>query len=163
MIDRLFIAGLVAVATVTVAPNAFAQKDDVRKPPVSAQKENKPQATVASKTATFATIAATDAKVKAALKPEDLPAAQKLIGKEATFSGTVAKVFQPKSNSVVLLNFAENYRDAISAAIQAKDFPAFPDLNTLAGKKVLITGKVMDYHGRTEVELTSVAQVKLVK
>lgn len=156
---RYYLPLRVALALgVCITPTlSHAQKSEVTKI------ENKPQVAVATKNITFETISETDKRIKSAIKADNLAMARKHIGKEATFLGTVAKVFTPKSNSVVVLNFAENYRTAVTAAILSKDFPAFPDLSALKGKRILITGKVVDYRGQPEMEVTKPELIKLVK
>ena len=74
----------------------------------------------------------------------------------------MTKVYQPKGNSRVLLNFAKDYRKAVVGMVEAADFSKFPDLTTLEGKKVLITGKVSDFKGQPEVHLTTLTSIKLV-
>jgi hypothetical protein len=123
----------------------------------------KSQAEVAAKNKTFGTIAATDAKVKGALAAKDLAKAKKLTGKPGAFIGTVVKVFTPKSNKIVILNFAENYKEALTAVVKGSDFAKFPNLETLKGKKVLISGKFVEYKESVEIELTSPDQVKVIK
>ena len=157
MIKRILVA---ALAVGTLAGVAHAQKPSGEK---GGPKSEKPtQTSVAAKGKSFGTIAATDAKVTSATKAEDLTAAKKHLDKTASFVGTVAKVFAPKSNSVVLLNFAKDYKTALIGTIKSSNFAAFPDLKTLEGKKVLVTGKVIDFHGQTEIELTGLEDIKIV-
>lgn len=122
----------------------------------------KPQAAVASKTATFATIKADDPAVAKALKASDLAGAKKQIGKESAFEGTVVKVFSPKTNGIVILNFDKNFRNALTAVLRTKSYAAFPDMQSLKGKRVLITGKLEDYQGQPQIQLTKPEQVKLI-
>lgn len=121
------------------------------------------QASLAAKGKSFGTIAATDAEVTGATKADDLAAAKKQVGKSAAFVGNVAKVFTLKSNSIVLLNFAKDYKTALVGAVKAEDFAKFPDLKTLEGKRVLLTGKVIDFKGQPEVELTSPDGIKVIR
>jgi DNA/RNA endonuclease YhcR with UshA esterase domain len=151
-----FALTILAVLTLFVA-SAPAQKPSEKKEP------GKPQSAVAAKDKSFATVSAEDAVVKAALKADDLAGAKKQIDKTSTFTGTVAKVFLPDSNSVVLINFAKNYKEALTVVVYARNFAKFPNLNTLRGKKVVVTGKVSDYKGQPQVELTDVSALKIVK
>jgi DNA/RNA endonuclease YhcR with UshA esterase domain len=123
----------------------------------------KSQASAASKTAKFGTVKAGDGSVAKALKASDLAGAKKLVGKEGTFEGVVVKVFSPSSNSLVILNFDKNYRNALTAVLRTKNYAAFPDMQTLKGKRVLISGTFEDYKGSTEIQLTKPEQVKLVQ
>ena len=133
------------------------------KPASKTEASEKPsQKSVAAKAA-FGTIAASDAKVKAASDPKDLTKAGKMTGKTGTFSGTVAQVYAMKGNNMVLLNFDKDYKAAITGVIRAKNFSKFPDLQTLKGKKVLVSGAVEDYKGRPEIQLASLDDIKIIK
>jgi DNA/RNA endonuclease YhcR with UshA esterase domain len=122
----------------------------------------KPQASVASKTAKFGSVKAGDGSVTKALKATDLAGAKKLIGKEAAFEGTVASVYTPKGNGLLILNFDKNYRNALTAVLRSKNYADFPDMQTLKGKRVLVTGKFEDYKGSAELVLTKPDQIKLI-
>ena len=134
----------------------FAQDEKPKPEPAKAQ------ASVASKTAKFATVKASDEAVTKALKASELAGAKKLVGKDGAFEGTVVKVFSPSSNGLVILNFDKNYRNALTAVLRVKNYGDFPDMQTLKGKHVLITGKFEDYKGSTEIQLTKPDQVKLI-
>ncbi len=136
---------------------AHAQKDGK----LSGKSAKVSQASVALKGKPFATVAASDAKVKGAKDPKDLAGAKKLIGKTAAFSGTVAKVFEP--GGVALINFDKDYKLAITAVVRSKNFAAFPDLKTLEGKKVLVSGKVEEYKDTAEVMLEKMDDIKVIK
>src|SRR5207249_2751312 len=70
---------------------------------------------------------------------------KKLIGKPAAFRGTVSTVFSPSSHSITILGFASNRRLALHAVVRPSDYRKFPDLSTLQGKEVLITGTFSTY------------------
>ena len=89
-------------------------------------------------------------------------AAKKRIGKEGAFEGTVVKVFSPKTNGIVILNFDKNFRSALTGVLRTKNYAAFPDMQSLKGKRVLITGTFEDYQGQPEIQLTKPEQVKLI-
>jgi hypothetical protein len=72
-------------------------------------------------------------------------------------------VFAPKSHSIVLLNFATNYKDAITVAIKVKDFASFPDLRKLKDKQVVVTGKYIDYKGQPELEISMLKQLQIIE
>lgn len=107
-------------------------------------------------------ISATDAAVKNPMPADDLDTAEKNIDKPVTFVGRVSTVYVPGSNSVQIINFAENYKDAVSAAIDAPDYGKFPDPKTLEGKDLLITGQMIIFNKHLEVKLTSPDQIKIV-
>jgi hypothetical protein len=146
---------IAAVVSIAGGPVLALQKE-------GAKPERKPQAELASKAA-FATIPAVSLELKKALEAHDLARAKKLIGQEGTIQGTVAKVFTPKSNALVILNFDKDYKKALVAVVKAADFAKFPNLETLKDKRVLVRGKFVDYNGTPELSLTDASHVKIVK
>lgn len=124
------------------------------------RKKVAPQATVALKTP-FPTVGGSS--IKGAISATDLTTAIKAVGKTVTVVGVVDKVFVPGGGSIVLLNFAKDYKKAVVGAVKKKDFGAFPVLASLKGKKVVISGKMISYKGQPEVELTKPGAIKIVK
>jgi hypothetical protein len=154
----LLVGGSVPLIAATQPSSAAAGKDEPgKKAPHKAQEE------MAAKSAGFTTISAADKSVTGALKATDLEGAKKRTGKAGAFTGTVTKVFAPKSNALVILNFASDYRTAVTAVVRQRSFSTFPPLTSLEGKKVLISGKVSNYKNQPEIELTSLSQIKIVK
>src|SRR5881397_2084562 len=68
------------------------------------------QHVVASKTAKFGTVDKDDAAYKNALDAHALAGAQKLIGKEGSFKGTVSKFFEERDGDLIVFDFDPNYR-----------------------------------------------------
>ncbi|HEY2867591.1 MAG TPA: hypothetical protein VGJ02_10910 [Pyrinomonadaceae bacterium] len=128
---------------------------------VSAQRNA--QSDVADKKATFATVAKTDKAYTDAIDAHDLDKAKSLEGKKGAFKGTVAKVFAPNSGGVLILNFDNNYKIALTAALRKADFSSFPDMNQLLGKEILISGKFEDFKGAAEIVLTDKKQISIVQ
>jgi hypothetical protein len=127
------------------------------------QPRNPSQSAVAARNVKFATVAKADREYREARDAKDLAGAGKLIGKRSAFRGTVAKVFAPRSGNLVILNFAADYKTAITGVVKQEDFARFPDLQALQGREVLLSGPVVDYQGRPEVVLSRPEQVKIVK
>jgi hypothetical protein len=121
------------------------------------------QHVVASKTAKFETVDKDDAAYKNALDAHDLAGAQKLIGKEGSFRGTVSKFFEERDGDLIVLDFDPNFRTALTAVLRNVDFPKFPDVKVLDGKEIIVSGKFVDYHGKAQIELTDPKQIKIVK
>lgn len=143
------------------APSVHAQ-DAAEKPAKAKKPKGKPQSELAAKGA-FPVIKGTDPAVRKAYPATDLAGAKKLVGKTVGISGTVAKVFASKSNKIVLLNFAKDYKTALVGAVKVEDFGKFPPLAGLEKKKVLATGKVVLYKGTPEVELTQAGAIKIIQ
>lgn len=140
-------------------PSPAAKPADITKPAAKAAKVS--QASVAAKNKAFATIAPGDAKAKSATDAKNLAEAKKWVGKTGAFSGTVAKVFETRG--LVLINFDRDYHLALTAVVRAKNFGLFPDLKTLEGKKVLVSGKVTEYKGQPEITLDALDAIKIIK
>ena len=123
----------------------------------------KPQAEVASKTANFGMVKASDASVKKALASKAIDAAMKLDKKKGSFTGTVLDVFETKDHQTVYLNFANPWKSAISGKVASSSFSKFPKLADLKGKAVLISGTYDLYHGEhPQITMTSPDQLKLI-
>ncbi len=121
------------------------------------------QHVVASKTAEFGTADKDDAAYKSALDAHDLAGTLKLVGQEGSFRGTVSKLFEERDGDLIVFDFDPNYRTAITAVLKNPDFPKFPDVKTLEGKEIIVSGKFLDYHGKAQIELTDPKQIKMVK
>lgn len=146
-----------ALVALSLGGLAYARQDEDKKP------ARKPQVTVASKTAKFGSVEAGDGSVKEALKATDLDGAKAKQGKTGAFTGKIVKVYAPKSNAIVILNFANDYKSALTAVVEAKNFDNFPDLTELKGKTVLISGKFDAFKGAPQILLKTPDQVKIVK
>ncbi len=121
------------------------------------------QHVVASKTAKFEMVDKDDAAYKNALDAHDLAGAQKLIGKEGSFKGTVSKFFEERDGDLIVFDFDPNFRTALTAVLRNADFPKFPDVKALDGKEIVVSGKFVDYHGKAQIELTDPNQIRTVK
>jgi hypothetical protein len=148
---------IAAIGIATLIPNTlgFAQElQDASKPA---------QFTIAVKDKKFGTVKPDADVVRKAIHATDLLAFKDKTDKEITITGKVYSVFAPKSHSIVLLNFATNYKDAITVAIKAKDFASFPDLRKLKDKQVVVTGKCIDYKGQPELEISLLKQLQIIE
>jgi len=153
--STIFVIGAVGFTLLSPIAGGFAQEtQDAAKPAQSA---------VAVKDKKFASIKADADVVKKAIHATDLLAFKDKTGKEITITGKVYTVFAPKSHSIVLLNFASNYKDAITVAVKAKDFSNFPDLRKLKDKQVVVTGKCIDYKGQPELEISQLKQLQVIE
>jgi len=75
----------------------------------------------------------------------------------------VAKVFVPNSGGVLILNFDNNYKIALTAALRKNDFSSFPDMTQLLGKEIVVLGKFEDFKGAIEILLTDKKQIVIVQ
>ena len=83
------------------------------------------------------------------------------IGKQVTVTGLVAQVsFRP---SLVFLNFDKAFpSNTFTVIIRNNKTNAFESLSALKGKSVAVKGKIIDYNGKAEMELTSKSQLKVL-
>src|SRR6266852_3974687 len=162
-ITTIFIAVLAIVGTLTKT----AIHTVTAKPMLTAFQDRDPmkplQHVVASKTAKFGTVDKDDAAYKNALDAHDLAGALKLVGKNGAFKGTVSKLYEERDGDMIVFDFDPNYRTALTALLRNAAFPKFPDVKTLEGKEIVVSGNFVDYHGKAQIELTDPAQIKLVK
>jgi DNA/RNA endonuclease YhcR with UshA esterase domain len=83
------------------------------------------------------------------------------IGKQVTVTGVVAQVsFRP---SLVFLNFDKAFpSNVFTVIIRNKSTNEFEGLSAIKGKSVAVEGKVIDYNGKAEMELTRKSQLKVL-
>ena len=87
--------------------------------------------------------------------------ASKWIGKQVIVTGVVAQVsVRP---SLIFLNFDQAYpSNRFTAIVRNKNTNDFESLSALRGKAVSVQGKITDYNGKAEMELTRKSQLKLL-
>jgi hypothetical protein len=129
----------------------------------AASAQDSPQSSAASKTAKFGTVAKTDAAYTGAIDAHDKSGASKMIDKKGAFKGTVSKVFAPRGGNLVILNFDDNYKTAMTALAKKGAYTKFPDLEKLVDQEVDVTGNIVDITGNPEMELTDPGQIFIVK
>lgn len=83
------------------------------------------------------------------------------IGARAIVTGKVAEV--NKAASVVRLNFDNPFPDqTFTAVIFSRFTNQFSNLEALKGKQVEVSGRIMLYHSRPEIQLQSTNQLKVL-
>jgi hypothetical protein len=155
---KLLRIGAAALALALAMGVGLAQKADNKDKPA---KNYPTQASVAAKKK-FDLIANVTEEVKNALEAEDIAGAKKLVDKQAAFKGTVVKVYKSPNNSVLILNFTDNYRKALTAVLRPDYYSKFPDMDTLLDKQVLVSGKITLYQDRPQIMLISPSQIKII-
>ena len=83
------------------------------------------------------------------------------IGKQVTVTGVVAQV--SSRPSLTFLNFDKPFpSNLFTVVIRNKSTNEFESLPALKGKSVSVEGKIIDYNGKPEMELTHKAQLKVL-
>lgn len=108
-------------------------------------------------------VAKTDEAYTTALDAHDLDGIKAKAGQDCAFKGTVSAIYAAPSGKIRILNFDPQYKKAMSAVVKSEQFDNFPDLETLVGKEVLITGKVVLHRERPEIQLKEIHQLRLVE
>jgi len=92
------------------------------------------------------------------ITPSDTP---KYVGKSVTVEGVVSEVHHAASGKVIFIDIGGRYPDnAFAGVIFSGDAPKFPDVDSLEGKTVDITGAIKSHQGRPEIVLNDPAQIK---
>jgi DNA/RNA endonuclease YhcR with UshA esterase domain len=83
------------------------------------------------------------------------------IGKQVVVTGVVAQV--SSRPGLTFLNFDKRYPNSpFTAIIRARYTNEFENVSALQGKSVSVTGRMKDYNGKPEIELTSKSQLKVL-
>lgn len=83
------------------------------------------------------------------------------IGKQVTVTGVVAQV--SSRPSLTFLNFDKAYPNStFTAIVRSSQTNEFENLRALKGKSVAVKGKIIDYNGKPEMELTNKSQLKVL-
>jgi len=87
--------------------------------------------------------------------------AEDFIGKQVTVTGVVSQVsFRP---GLTFLNFGKPFpNNSFTALVRDRNTNQFDDLSELKGKAVSVKGKIIDFKGKPEIELTTKSQLKLL-
>jgi DNA/RNA endonuclease YhcR with UshA esterase domain len=81
------------------------------------------------------------------------------IGKQVTVTGVVAQV--SSRPGLTFLNFDKPYpSNLFTVIIRNRSTNEFDSLAAFKGKAVAVKGKVIDYNGKPEIEVTGKAQLK---
>lgn len=111
----------------------------------------------------FSFISPSDARLSGALKATDIAKAKALFQQPGAFVGAVTNVRSSPSNSKVVLDFAVPYQMAVQATVKPENFSKFPDLSSLIGKKVFVSGVFVPHSNRAEIGMTEPKQLELVR
>jgi DNA/RNA endonuclease YhcR with UshA esterase domain len=88
--------------------------------------------------------------------------AKEYIGTNVVVTGKIAEV--NKVERLVRLNFDKPFpKQPLTGVVFSTKTNLFPDLDTLKGKSVELSGKITDYHGRPQIVLERTNQLKVVE
>jgi DNA/RNA endonuclease YhcR with UshA esterase domain len=105
------------------------------------------------------TLAAAPALAQTVIPPEDCP---KHVSEIVTVEGPVSEVHTDPRSGATFINMGGRFpNQACTGVIFKDDASKFPNVDSLTGKVVDITGRVKDYKGRCEIILNDTAQLKV--
>jgi DNA/RNA endonuclease YhcR with UshA esterase domain len=88
--------------------------------------------------------------------------AQAHVGQTATVEGIVSEVHHATSGRATFIDMGGRYpNNVFTAVIFADDAPKFPDVDSLQGKTIDITGTIKLYNKRPEIILNDAEQIKI--
>jgi DNA/RNA endonuclease YhcR with UshA esterase domain len=84
------------------------------------------------------------------------------IGQNVTVEGVVSEVHHVQSGRATLIDMGGTYpNNTFTAVIFKDDFNKFPNVDSLAGKTIDVTGQIKEYRGRPEILLKDAGQIKV--
>jgi DNA/RNA endonuclease YhcR with UshA esterase domain len=93
------------------------------------------------------------------IPPEDCP---KHLGETVTIEGTVSEVHHAASGRATFIDMGGRYPiNTFAAVIFKDDADKFPNVDTLTGKVIDITGRAKDYKGSCEIIVNGSEQLKI--
>ena len=104
-------------------------------------------------------LAAASAHAQTVIATADAP---KHVGETVTVEGTVSAVHTDSRSGVTFIDMGGRYPDQVFTGVIFKgDVSKFPNVESLTGKVVDMTGPVHDFKGRPETILNDPAQLKV--
>lgn len=87
--------------------------------------------------------------------------ADKYVGKLVTVEGVVSDVHHARSGKATFIDMCGKFpNNGFGGVIFSDDATKFPDMDSLDGKTIDITGMIKAYQGRPEIILNDPAQIK---
>lgn len=156
---------IAAVALTTLATVPFVSADE-KKP--SAQSEDaKPEpAKPAESKATDDKPVSPAAGEEKIYDPKDLNALREKKGQKVTLEGKIARLGESNTGGVRYLNFADQWRTAVSLVfLPTKSKGAFTKekLKEYVGKKVKVSGRLSEFRDALQIEIDTLEQLQVLE
>jgi DNA/RNA endonuclease YhcR with UshA esterase domain len=104
-------------------------------------------------------LAATFPSVAETIKPSQ---ATSHLGQSATVEGIVSDVYHAASGNAVFIDIGGRYpKNQFAGVIFSDDEAKFPEVDSLRGQTVDLTGTIKLYRGRPEIILTDPTQIRV--
>jgi len=102
------------------------------------------------------------------LQPTDLDALKSRIGKETVVEGTVSRIGETSTRSILFINFEGVERGGFTVIIRqgtlAGDFVKFePDfVSSIVGRRIRVLGEVSEYRGVPQIQVFAPSQIEIL-
>ncbi len=100
------------------------------------------------------------------IDPKDIVSyldAMQYVGEVRTVEGRIVQTYRNEDAGIIFLNFHDPYKGYFTAVIWSDDWDRFPDdcEDYYYGKNVLVTGKIIEYNGAPEIEMSDPSQLEV--
>ena len=121
-----------------------------------------PQQQMASPSVQFGITARTSPSYKRAAEAHSLMLARRSLGRTFSFHGTVTQVTQDAQNQTMTVEFDPVYRLAVTGVLTFRAYSRFPNMQSLRGREVVVSGPLLRYGDKVAVMLTQPSQIQVV-
>lgn len=97
------------------------------------------------------------------MQPQDLDGLRARIGQEVTVRGTPVDLSENRTQTIIYLNFAQNFRNALSLVFFKEDNPSeftVPNLSQFVHQPIEVTGRIDEHRGNIQIKVTSLSQIR---
>jgi len=120
------------------------------------------QQAVASRTAPLALITRNSPIYIRAMDAHNLVYARQSLGRAILFHGVVTQVYQDPTHQTLVLDFDPQYAHALTAVLTFRAYSRFPNMQTLQGREVVVSGPLIRYQDKIAVMLSQPGQIQVV-
>jgi len=120
------------------------------------------QQAVAARTVQLGVIARNAPGYTQAMEAHNLARARQSLGKSVRFHGIVTQVYQDPTHQTLVLDFDPQYTHALTAVLTFRAYSRFPNMQTLQGREVVVSGPLIRYQDKIAVMLTQPGQIQVV-
>jgi len=120
------------------------------------------QPQVASASVNFGTVARAAPLYKSSLDAHNMALAQRSLGKPVRFRGVVTQVYEDPTHQTLVVDFDPQYTHALTAVLTFRGYRQFPNMRTLQGREVVVSGPLIRYQDKIAVMLSQPTQIQVV-
>lgn len=122
-----------------------------------------PQQALAARAVSFGLTTRSAPTYRQAIDAHNLALGRQRLGRPGSFHGVVTQVYQDPQHQTLVLDFDPQYPRALTAVLTFRAFSRFPDMQTLRGREVVVSGPLLRYQDKIAVMLSQPSQVQVVQ